>query len=261
MLKTWTLLIAFLLASQAIATETKPVNQYHLGAGDVVRVTVYDHPDLLLEAEITPEGYLNMPLINKIKVAGLTFGEAENVIAQKLEQGGYVQDAHVNILISEYRSQLISVIGEVNRPGRYRLEGDTSLVAMLANAGGVSLNGSDQIYVLRDGKQQKFYIPALTSDNNVVGSMMLQPGDQIYVPRFQQVYVYGEVIRPGAYRLEPGMTVMQALSMAGGFGPKADKSGLELQRKDKSGTLKTKELVLTDTLQANDVIYVTESLF
>ena len=261
MLKTWTLLIAFLLASQAIATETKPVNQYHLGAGDVVRVTVYDHPDLLLEAEITPEGYLNMPLINKIKVAGLTFGEAENAIARKLEQGGYVQDAHVNILISEYRSQLISVIGEVNRPGRYRLEGDTSLVAMLANAGGISLNGSDQIYVLRDGKQQKFYIPALTSDNNVVGSMMLQPGDQIYVPRFQQVYVYGEVIRPGAYRLEPGMTVMQALAQAGGFSPKADKSDIELQRKAKNGELEKQEVKLTHALQAEDVIFVTESLF
>lgn len=261
MLKQFVLIMAGLLSSQAMAAEVKPVNQYHLGAGDVVRVTVYDHPDLQLEAEITPEGTLNMPLIRKVKVTGLTFSQAENLVAEKLEKGGYVQNPHVNILISDYRSQLISVIGEVNRPGRYRLEGDTSLVAMLANAGGISINGSDLIYVLRDGKRQQFYIPDLKSDNSAVDSMMLSPGDQIYVPRYQQVYVYGEVARPGAYRLEPGMTVMQALSMAGGFGPKASKSGLELQRKDKSGKLQTKDLELTDTLQAQDVVYVTESLF
>ena len=261
MLKQFVLIVAGLLGSQAMAADAKPVNQYHLGAGDVVKVTVYDHPDLQLEAEITPEGTLNMPLISKVKVVGLTFSQAENLIAQKLAQGGYVQNPHVNILISDYRSQLISVIGEVNRPGRYRLEGDTSLVAMLANAGGVSINGSDMIYVLRDGKKQQFYIPSLRDENNPVANMMLRPGDQIYVPRYQQVYVYGEVVRPGAYRLEPGMTVMQALSMAGGFGPKASKSGLELQRKDKSGKLQTKDLELTDTLQAEDVVYVTESLF
>lgn len=261
MLTKWLLLISCLLASLSLQAEPTPANRYTLGAGDVIKVSVYDHPDLQFEAEITDDGTLSVPLINRVKLAGLTFSQAENEIAKRLEQGGYVQEAHVNILITGYRSQLVSVIGEVNRPGRYRLEGETSLVTMLANAGGVSVAGGDIVYLLRDGKQQQFYLPSLIQQGNPVVNMMLKSGDQLYVPRFKQVFVYGEVNRPGAYRLEPGMTVMQALAQAGGFGPKADKSDIELQRKAKNGDLEKQEVELTHSLQAEDVIFVTESLF
>ncbi|MGL4205876.1 MAG: polysaccharide biosynthesis/export family protein, partial [Aeromonadaceae bacterium] len=116
MLTKWLLLISCLLASLSLQAEPIPANRYTLGAGDVIKVSVYDHPDLQFEAEITDDGTLSVPLINRVKLAGLTFSQAENEIAKRLEQGGYVQEAHVNILITGYRSQLVSVIGEVNRP-------------------------------------------------------------------------------------------------------------------------------------------------
>ena len=257
----WIPALACCLWALAVQAEPAAPTPYRLGAGDVIKIAVYDHPDLLLEAEITDDGTLNMPLINSVRLAGLTFSEAQALIARRLEQGGFVNNAHVNILVSEYRSQRIAVLGEVTRPGRYALDGDGSLLTLLAQAGGVSPYGGDVVYLVHQGQQQSVFLPDLRQPGNTLASIKVQPGDQIYVPRFQQVYVYGEVNRPGAYRLEPGMTVMQALAQAGGFGPKADKGDIELQRKAKNGELEKKEVELTHSLQAEDVIFVTESLF
>jgi polysaccharide export outer membrane protein len=260
MLKRWMGLLVCVwgLTVQAEAATATP---YRLGAGDVIRISVYDHPDLLLEAEIASDGSLNMPLISSVKLGGLTFNEAQTLIARRLEQGGFVKSAHVNILISEYRSQRIAVLGEVTRPGRYALDGDGSLLTLLAHAGGISPYGGDLVYLVRQGQQQSVYLPDLRRPGNSLATIKVQPGDQLYVPRFQQIYVYGEVMRPGAYRLEPGMTVMQALALAGGFNGKADKSDIERQRRQGDGAIDKQGVQLADSLQADDVVYVNESLF
>jgi polysaccharide biosynthesis/export protein len=244
-----------------VQAEAATVTPYRLGAGDVIKISVYDHPDLLLEAEIADDGSLNMPLISSVKLGGLTFNEAQTLIARRLEQGGFVMSAHVNILISEYRSQRIAVLGEVTRPGRYALDGDGYLLTLLADAGGVSPYGGDLVYLVRQGQQPSVYLPDLRRPGNTLASIKVQPGDQLYVPRFQQIYVYGEVMRPGAYRLEPGMTVMQALALAGGFNGKADKSDIERQRRQGDGAIDKQGVQLADSLQADDVVYVNESLF
>lgn len=259
----WNKGIAVLACLWALSAHAEPAAPapYRLGAGDVIKIAVYDHPDLLLEAEITDDGNLNMPLINSVHLAGLKFSEAQALIARRLEQGGFVKNAHVNILVSEYRSQRVAVLGEVTRPGRYALDGDGSLLTLLAEAGGVSPYGGDVVYLVHQGQQQSVFLPDLRKPGNALASIKVQPGDQIYVPRFQQIYVYGEVLRPGAYRLEPGMTVMQALALAGGFNGKADKSDIERQRRQKDGSVDKQGVQLADSLQADDVVYVNESLF
>lgn len=248
-------MFGFINVNAAEIEQTK----YLLGASDVIKISVYDHPDLLLETQLADDGSINFPLIGKVNLNGLTFPGAEEVIAQKLDKGGFVRAPQVNILISDYRSQRISVIGEVNRPGRYPLDGKTLLVDMLANAGGISPMGSDTIVLIRDGKRLEFNIPKLMA--KAEQSVALKAGDQIYIPRMQQVYVYGEVLRPGAYRLEPKMTVMQALSLAGGFTPKASHRSIQIQRPATDGSLEKIDVKLTDFVHQNDVIYIDESLF
>lgn len=259
MLKKLVLMCAALISLINIAQVNAAESKYLLGAGDVIKVSVYDHPDLLLETQLADDGSINFPLIGKVNLDGLTFSAAEASIAQKLDAGGFVRKPQVNILVSEYRSQRISVIGEVNRPGRYPLDSKTTLVDMVANAGGISAMGSDTIVLIRDNTRQEFNIPKLMA--NAEQSIALKAGDQLYIPRMQQVYVYGEVLRPGAYRLEPKMTVMQALSLAGGFTPKASHRSIQIQRPAKDGTMEKIEVKLTDLVHQNDVIYIDESLF
>lgn len=252
-------LVAILSLMNLSHAEEEPQNKYLLGSGDVIKVSVYDHPDLLLETQLADDGSINFPLIGKINLNGLTFQAAEASIAHKLDTGGFVRTPQVNILITEYRSQRISVIGEVNRPGRYPLDSKTSLIDMIANAGGISSMGGDSIVLIRDNTRQEFNIPRLMS--NAEQSISLEAGDQIYIPRMQQVYVYGEVLRPGAYRLEPKMTVMQALSVAGGFTPKASHRSIQIQRPGNKGLMEKIDVTLTDIVQSNDVIFIDESLF
>lgn len=249
-------LLSFINVAQAVDNSK---NKYLLGSGDVIKVSVYDHPDLLLEVQLADDGSINFPLIGKVNLNGLTFQAAEASIARKLDAGGFVRAPQVNILISEYRSQRISVIGEVNRPGRYPLDSKTSLIDMIANAGGISAMGGDTIVLIRDNTRQEFNIPKLMG--SAEQSIALRTGDQLYIPRMQQIYVYGEVLRPGAYRLEPKMTVMQALSLAGGFTPKASHRSIQIQRPAKDGTMEKVDVNLTDLVHPDDVIYIDESLF
>lgn len=259
MLKKFVLMCVALLSLMNMAQANAAESKYLLGAGDVIKVSVYDHPDLLLETQLADDGSINFPLIGKVNLNGLTFSAAEASIAQKLDAGGFVRAPQVNILVSEYRSQRISVIGEVNRPGRYPLDSKTTLIDMVANAGGISAMGSDTIVLIRDNTRQEFNIPKLMA--NAEQSISLKAGDQLYIPRMQQIYVYGEVLRPGAYRLEPKMTVMQALSLAGGFTPKASHRSIQIQRPAKDGTMEKIDVQLTDLVHQNDVIYIDESLF
>ena len=236
---------------------------YKLGPGDVVRVTVYDHADLALEAEIAGDGSLRMPLIGAVALTGMTFSQAEARIAERLQSGGFVNHPQVNLFITQYRSQTVSVVGAVNQPGRYRLDGDTSLVGMLAAAGGIASTGGDSFYLIRDGLKRRYLLSDLVRDGagDELSRVRLQPGDQIYVPKQAQIYVYGEVQRPGVYPLEEGTTVVKAIAMAGGFTGKADSDDIDIQRADAEQAQQRQEANLGTQLQAEDVVYIGESLF
>lgn len=256
------LLLGAVSGAMTLAAETPTaMTHYALGAGDVVRVTVYDHTDLALEAEVAADGSLNVPLIGDVSVAGLTFKQAEELIRARFISGGYLKDPHINVLITQYRSQLVSVLGEVNQPGRYPLSGDTSLVAILASAGGISANGGTQVMLIRDGQSQEYDLRNLGQAGQGINQVVVHPGDRVFVPRQKMIYVYGEVLRPGSYPLSDKMTVMKAIAVAGGFNGKADKGDIELQRPSAKGGIDSQEADLAALLQAEDVVYVNESLF
>jgi len=225
-----------------------------LGVGDAVRVSVFQQPDLTTEARISERGTIAMPLIGEEKVAGMTAAEAAAKIAASLKKGKYLKDPQVSLARTTLRSQQVSVLGMVARPGRYALDDTSSKLAdVIAAAGGLTPEGSNVVSVIRG---------AQTHQVSMLGkTFQLQGGDTIHVDRAPVFYIYGEVTRAGAYRLEPGLTVMQALSLGGGITPRGSDRRLKLRRAGADGKLVESDAGLRDVVKADDVIYVKESLF
>jgi polysaccharide export outer membrane protein len=244
------------------------VIDYRLGVGDVLHIIVYQNPDLTLDARVSDSGFISFPLLGAVKVGGLTVGETEQLIANGLKKGDFVKNPQVTVVIMQVRGSQVSVLGQVNRPGRYPLEAaQTRLSDILALAGGIATpTGSDVVTVVgtRDGKEMRLEIdlPRVFAASDRQSDILLQNNDVVWVDRAPLVYIYGEVQRPGSMRVDRGMTVMQALAAAGGLTPRGTERGITLHRRN-DGTGKVEELkpTLDSAVRDGDVIYVRESLF
>lgn len=235
-----------------------------LGTGDVLHITVYGNPDMTTDARITASGTISFPLVGEVKIAGLSAPMAEHKIASLLEDGKFIRRPLVNITVTQFVSQQVSVLGEVQKPGRYPLDHPTTLTDLLASAGGIGPNGSDQITVisLRNGKSSRFEYDLRNMLRKSGGpDVMVSSGDIIYVPHAPVFYIYGEVQHPGIFRLERDMIVAQALATGGGLTPRGTERGLRIKRRNAKGVLETISADATTPLLADDVLEVQESLF
>lgn len=236
-----------------------------LGPADVIKVSVYGSPDLTLETRVSDNGSITFPLIGPVAVGGLTVAAAEKKVASLLESGGFLKAPQVNILVTVITSQQVSVLGQVNRPGRYPLDGKRNLLDMLAQAGGIAADGGDAVSLVRrrNGAVTKDVIDIvrMVRSGELTEDFELAAGDVIYVERAPRFYIYGEVQRPGMFRLERAMTVMQALSSGGGLTQRGTERGMQLHRRDASGKLRVIDASRDEPLQPDDVVYVKESLF
>ncbi|WP_348699977.1 polysaccharide export protein EpsE [Duganella fentianensis] len=236
-----------------------------LGPGDVLRLSVFGNPDLALETRVNEAGNITFPLIGEVAVAGLSPSLAGKKIGDRLESGGFVRKPQVNVLVTTLQSQQISVLGQVNRPGRYPLEGKRSVIDLLAMAGGISADGGDTLNLLRkrNGVTTKDVVDiiAMMRSGELSQDYELAGGDVVYVERAPRFYVYGEVQRPGNFRLERGLTVVQALSVGGGLTPRGTERGMVIKRRDTNGKLLSFDAKHDDILQPDDVLYVKESWF
>jgi polysaccharide export outer membrane protein len=172
----------------------------------------------------------------------------------------------VSIAVQQVRGNQVSVLGQVGKPGRYPLEtGNVQLTDMIATAGGIVGTGADQIVVVgtRNGQPYRVEIdlPSVFGPNRRANDLMLQNGDVIWVDRAPMIYMYGEVQKPGSLRLERGMTVMQALAASGGLTQRGTERGLRVHRRDAQGQVRVIEPAMTDRLQADDIVYIRESVF
>jgi polysaccharide export outer membrane protein len=227
-----------------------------LGVGDAIRVTVFQQPDLTTEARISEKGAIAMPLIGEQKIAGKSSADAAKQLADALKNGKYLKDPQVSVALVTLRSRQVSVLGQVARPGRYALDDTSSqLVDVLAAAGGVMPTGADSAIVMRDGQKQ------VVDVKNRESAFKLQNGDTIYVDRAPVFYIYGEVTRAGAYRVEPNMTVMQAIAAGGGITPRGSDRRLKMRRTGADGKVAETDAKLQDVVKTDDVIYVKEALF
>jgi polysaccharide export outer membrane protein len=237
-----------------------------LGPGDLIRVSVYQNPDLTLETKVSEAGGITFPLIGEVMVGGSSIATAQATLAGKLREGNFVLKPQVNIMLVQVRSSQVSVLGQVGRPGRYPIESAKNKVSeMIALAGGVLPQGYEQVTLMgrRGGKPYKVDIDLnkLLVAGQLDLDLDVEGGDTLYVDRIPNLYVYGEVQRPGQYRLERGMTVLQALAGAGGLTQKGTERGLRVERRADSGEFKTLRVEMNDLVQRDDVIRVRESLF
>lgn len=240
--------------------------EYVLGPGDIVRISVFQNPDLTTEGRVSETGALTFPLIGSVPLGGRTVSAAEALIAERLREGGFVLQPQVTVLPVQIRGNQVAVLGHVNKPGRYPLDTfNVRVTDMLANAGGIATGGDDVIVLVgtRDGQRirRELDLPTLFQRGDADADVLLSPGDVIYVRRADVFYIYGEVQKPGAFRLERNMTVMQALATGGGPTLRGTVRGLLIHRRDQQGSLAVIEPSLEDRLRPDDIIYVKESLF
>ena len=243
-----------------------PRAEYVLGAGDVVHIVVYQNPDLTSDVRVSEAGSISFPLIGAVKVGGLTTSQAEKRIADALKSGNFVKQPQVSILVAQVRGNQASVLGQVNKPGRYALEvADMRLTDVLAMAGGVAPTGGDLVTVVGTRNNQPYRVeidlPTVFAAGKRGEDLIVQNGDVIWVDHAPMVYIYGEVQKPGVQRLERGMSVMQLLAAGGGLTQRGTEKGLQLRRRGADGKIQATQPSMDDPLRDGDVVYVKESLF
>ena len=265
----WVLVTLMSLSGAGAMAQAAPAAQdYVLGPGDTIRVAVYQNPDLTLETRINEGGTISYPLLGSVKLGGLNLVDAEKAIAKGLKDGNFLKQPQVSLLLLTPAANQVSVLGMVNKPGRYPIIASSNkLSEIMAMAGGIIPgSGSDMVVVsgTRDGQafRKEVDFTKVFASSGSEPDFELRNGDTIWVDRAPQIYMYGEVQRPGAQVLLRGTTVLQALANAGGLTLRGTQRGIKVHRRDEAtGEVNVVEAGLNDVLKPNDVIYIKESLF
>ena len=253
------ILAAFLWGlSQAIAA----TGDYRLGAGDLLEIVVFDHGEFSLDARVSQTGNITFPLVGQVPVAGLSTRDVELLLARHLIDGGFVKQPQVSVLVSEYQSQKVSVMGQVAKPGQYPLDVSKKVLDVLALAGGV-LNdtAADDLTLVRADSSRVVIDLQKLFDGDPAANLGVQDGDTVFIAHAPQFYIYGQVQHPGQYRLERHTTISQAISLGGGLMPRGTQRGAVIKRVDPSGKEHRYSVREDDVLQPNDVLMIKTSLF
>jgi len=261
-------------AAKSEAPTPVPAQRYVVGADDLLTVTVFDEPDLSGKYRVDGDGSITFPLIGRVQAAGVTIPVLQERIRAMLATG-YIRYPQVRVEIDQYKSQSVYVIGEVRAPGKYMLSGSMSLIEALALAGSPTTAASNELIVVHPKKPGQGTQSALDPDAEVERTpvnlkdlqlgkagldIALQDGDTIYVPKAQIFYINGYVIHPGSYVLDPGMTVLQAISLAGGLSERGSDRGIKIVRMV-NGRREEVDAKVTDLVQANDTILIRQRFF
>ncbi len=193
---------------------------YQVDVRDVLALQVYGEASLSGSFEVQAGGVIDVPLLRSVEVSGLTPLQ----VAERLEAmwgSKFLVDPHVTVQVERYASKPVQVLGGVENPGIYYLSRPTTLLDLLAQAGGVGGEGA-----VREIRVQRGSVPSVVDLERLVssgeGNLVLQANDIVYVPEGVVVYVAGEVTAPGAIPFVEGLTVSQAMTRAGGWKPTAN---------------------------------------
>jgi len=212
---------------------------YRIGVGDVLAVDAFQNGEISGDFSVESGGTITFPLLGAVDVEGMTSTEVGVLLEEMLERDFYV-DVQLQIEVKEYRSQPITVFGEVSRPGTYFLRGQTTLTQVLALAGGLKAGAGPTLELRRsaDGDDEGREVVVFSTEKVLSGregaDVRIISGDVISVSAKQLCFITGEVSHPGQYEIERGLTLMQALSSAGGL-TKFASQRIELHRDGDEG--------------------------
>ncbi|MFC2171774.1 SLBB domain-containing protein [Acidobacteriota bacterium] len=240
---------------------------YRVGPGDILRINVWGFDDLTQTVVVSEDSSFRFPLVGAVECGNLSVTDIEKKLRDMLADG-YLKNPQVTIMVREYHSQKVNVLGEVSRPGSYALKGRTTLLEILSQAGGVNPKAGNKILILRDsdGKEKTAILEPAVIDLGelLAGSakeeFMVEGGHTVFVPESDYFFVLGEVNKPGVFKMEKAITVLQAITMAGGFTAKASTKKIKVIREDKGKKVEAK-IDHDDPVQPQDTIMVPESFF
>src|SRR6266852_4248961 len=247
-------------------------SRYTLGPQDQLKITVFDEPELTNIYRVDSDGFITFPMINKVAAGGITPVELQERIRTMLASG-YIRNVQVRVEVEGYKSQSVIVSGEVRAPGKIPMTGSMTLVEALAAAGSPTSSASNDVTVSR---QKRNASGAVLDTNDVdiihvnvkdlqVGRAgrdhILQDGDLIHIPKAQLIYITGQVRTPGALVWESGMTLQQAIALAGGLTDRGSDRRIKADRIMADGKVKEVTLRLEDRVEANDTIKVPNKIF
>jgi len=257
-------MLLLLLVSPSVA---KSAEDYVVGAEDVLKITVYNYPDLTTTDRVSGEGSITLPLVGEIKVAGMTTDRVAKTIAEKLADG-FIVDPNVSVFVVEFRSQKTIVMGQVNRPGVYMLSGNTTFLELLSLAGGLTKDAGSRATIKRktsDGSRGEGIITIdlkkLIEDGDTSLDVSLTDGDNIYIAKAGVFYLTGEIKNPAAYKYDEGLTLIKAVTMAGGFTDKASPGRIRIIRKIDNKEKVIEKAEMDVPVLPEDIIIVPESFF
>jgi len=257
------LLAGLLFAQAALAQAARQAPEqaaapgYVFGPNDSLTIVVYGQPEFNVSTRVKPDGSIVVPLIGKVEAQGKTVITLAEEITRRLVQGNFLRDPIVNVEVTEFASKYVRVAGKVGAPGLVPLDRHTGLLDILLRSGWVQDVGSEIIYIRRAGSGQEVEISTKDLARGTVADISLQPGDTIFVPPADVVYLTGAAAAPGTYPLKRDMTVSDLLAMGGGAGPTGSSSKFGLKRGDE----KEVDVIGSEKLKAGDVIRVRERLF
>ena len=241
---------------------------YVVGAQDVLTVTVFSEPQLSGRFRVENDGQFSYPFLGRVQASGRTLADIATLVRTRLADG-YLRNPQVTVEIEQFRSQNVFIMGEVRTPGRYTLTGAVTLIEALAQAGSIAPSAGNEVLILHPSKTasesptlpgsgdadvQRINLRDIQS-GKLAANVTIRDGDTIFVPKAQRFYVTGNVRAPGAYVLEPNLTVLQAISMAGGATERGSTRRLRIIRNKKEIDVKPEDIV-----QADDTIVVRQRL-
>jgi polysaccharide export outer membrane protein len=219
-----------------------PDSSLRMGAGDLLEFSVYNVPELSTKTRISSGGDAYLPLIDYVHVGGLTVEEAQSLIEKRLSDGGFVKDPHVTIFVDQFASQGVSLLGEVARPGVYPVLGQQRLFDVISAAGGLSDKAGRSVTITHRDQPDNPAVVELARNiaDDPNSNVQVYPGDTIVVRKADIVYVVGDVGHPSGFLMDRGgLTVMQAVALAGGTTQTSKLNGAKIIRKTDSGMTET----------------------
>ena len=270
------MLTLLVLTALQVAPAPPDPRLYTVGPNDVLLVTVYNQPQLSGKFAVEADGTLAFPLLGRLQAGGLSVRAIEDTVRQRLA-AGFVNDPQVNVTVDQYRSQQIFVMGEVKQPGSLQFTGSMTLIEALARAGSMTEHAGTDVVIVRSSNASGSAAPAQNpnapGDDTVRVNLQslqsgalsqnvpLRAGDTIFVPRAETVFVSGEVRNPGEYVIRTsGMTVRQALALAGGLTERGSSRRVQIVRLV-NGKEMTINVTMQEALKAGDTIVVHERVF
>ena len=250
---------------------------YRIGSKDLLEIRVLEIPDLNVERRVNDSGTIDLPLIGAVTVAGKTAPEAQAQLEEIL-RGKYVNRANVSVVVKEFASKPVSVVGSVSKPGSLSISGNWYLLQAISAAGGLDQTAGRKIFVLRRSDNGLSDVLEIKRDDLLQGSTVtwnipIFAGDVVNIPprTIVKVFCLGEVKNPGALEFDADdrITLLSVIAKAGGLTDRASK-GILIKRRGPDGKdiemrVNYKAVIAgkeaDPTLKADDVVVVSESFF